>query len=222
MTSSTEAARIRVLVSAPSAVRRAGLESMIANSPLTRLAGSMYGLDTLDRTVLQFQPDVLLADLDRPDSRIITRSTGLDEERGTLDVVALIDEPDSVWMTRALRTGVKAILNRNAPADDILLAIQSAFSGLIVLEPEIAESLLTKMRPASELSAPNIAEPLTPREIQVLKMLAEGVGNKAIAARLKVSEHTVKFHISSVLSKMGAASRTEAVTQGIRNGLIVI
>jgi two-component system, NarL family, response regulator YdfI len=69
---------------------------------------------------------------------------------------------------------------------------------------------------------PALSQALTEREIQVLQLLAEGVGNKVIATRLNISEHTVKFHISSVLSKMGAASRTEAVTQGIRNGLILI
>jgi two-component system, NarL family, response regulator YdfI len=222
MNSSTAGARIRVSISATSAIRRAGLESIIANSTTTKLVGSMYGLDNLSRHLRQFETDVLLADLDRADLNLVTRSPELDDERGAVNIVALVDEPESAWVIRALRAGVKAILTRSAPAEDILYAIQSAFSGLIVLEPVVTENLLRRLRPVLDDVGPVFSEALTTREIQILQMLAEGVSNKAIAARLKISEHTVKFHISSVLSKMGAISRTEAVTRGIRNGLIVI
>jgi two-component system, NarL family, response regulator YdfI len=222
MNSSTAGARIRVSISATSAIRRAGLESIIANSTTTKLVGSMYGLDNLSRHLRQFDTDVLLADLDRADLTLVTRSPELDDERGAVNIVALVDEPESAWVIRALRAGVKAILSRSAPAEDILYAIQSAFSGLIVLEPVVTENLLRRLRPVLDDVGPAFSEALTTREIQILQMLAEGVSNKAIAARLKISEHTVKFHISSVLSKMGAISRTEAVTRGIRNGLIVI
>ena len=222
MNSSTAGARIRVSISASSAIRRAGLESIIANSTTTKLVGSMYGLDTLSRHLRQFETDVLLADCDRADLMLVARSPELDDERGAVNIVALVDEPESAWVIRALRTSVKAILTRSAPAEDILCAIQSAFSGLIVLEPSVTENLLRRLRPVLDDPGPVFSEALTTREIQILQMLAEGVSNKAIAARLRISEHTVKFHISSVLSKMGAISRTEAVTRGIRNGLIVI
>lgn len=215
--------RIRVSVSAPSAARRALLESIIANSPLTRLVGSTYGLDALNRHLRQCQPDVHVSDLERADPRLLPGSPELDEEEAAVSVIALVDQPEPGWVRRALRHGMKAILNRNAPPEDIIRAIQSVFSGLVVLEPELLRPLVNSaLRSPESGKSVAPAEALTAREIQVLQMLAEGVGNKAIASRLNISEHTVKFHISSLLSKMDAASRTEAVTQGIRHGLIVI
>ena len=213
--------RIRVSISASSSIRRAGLESIIANSSITQLVGSMYGIDALERHLRQFQPDVVVADLEHADSRWISHSPGLDEEQPAVNVVALIDAPGIAWVTRALRANVKAILNRDAPPEDILSAIESTYSGLVVLEPDVIDSVLRSVR-LTTADPPALSQALTEREIEVLQLLAEGVGNKVIATRLNISEHTVKFHISSVLSKMGAASRTEAVTQGIRNGLILI
>jgi DNA-binding NarL/FixJ family response regulator len=181
----------------------------------------MYGIDALERHLRQFQPDVVVADLEHADSRWISHAPGLDEEQPAVNVVALIDAPGIAWVTRALRANVKAILNRDAPPEDILSAIESTYSGLVVLEPDVIDSVLRSVR-LTTADPPALSQALTEREIEVLQLLAEGVGNKVIATRLNISEHTVKFHISSVLSKMGAASRTEAVTQGIRNGLILI
>jgi two-component system, NarL family, response regulator YdfI len=222
MSNAAAGTRIRVSISASSAIRRAGLESIIANSSITQLVGSMYGIDALERHLRQFQPDVVVADLEHADSRWISHSPGLDEEQGAVNVVALIDAPGIPWVSRALRANVKAILNRDAPSEDILSAIESTYSGLVVLEADVIETVLGGLRLTTADSLKALSQALTEREIQVLQLLAEGVGNKVIATRLNISEHTVKFHISSVLSKMGAASRTEAVTQGIRNGLILI
>jgi two-component system, NarL family, response regulator YdfI len=221
MSSAAAGTRIRVSISASSAIRRAGLESIIANSSITQLVGSMYGIDALERHLRQFQPDVVVADLEHADSRWISHAPGLDEEQPAVNVVALVDAPGMAWVTRALRANVKAILNRDAPPEDILSAIESTYSGLVVLEPDVIDSVLRSVR-LTTADPPALSQALTEREIEVLQLLAEGVGNKVIATRLNISEHTVKFHISSVLSKMGAASRTEAVTQGIRNGLILI
>jgi len=221
MSSAAAGTRIRVSISASSAIRRAGLESIIANSSMTQLVGSMYGIDALERHLRQFQPDVVVADLEHADSRWISHAPGLDEEQPAVNVVALVDAPGMAWVTRALRANVKAILNRDAPPEDILSAIESTYSGLVVLEPDVIDSVLRSVR-LTTADPPALSQALTEREIEVLQLLAEGVGNKVIATRLNISEHTVKFHISSVLSKMGAASRTEAVTQGIRNGLILI
>jgi NarL family two-component system response regulator YdfI len=221
MSSAAAGTRIRVSISASSAIRRAGLESIIANSSITQLVGSMYGIDALERHLRQFQPDVVVADLEHADSRWISHAPGLDEEQPAVNVVALVDAPGMAWVTRALRANVKAILNRDAPPEDILSAIESTYSGLVVLEPDVIDSVLRSVR-LTTADPPALSQALTERELEVLQLLAEGVGNKVIATRLNISEHTVKFHISSVLSKMGAASRTEAVTQGIRNGLILI
>ena len=97
-----------------------------------------------------------------------------------------------------------------------MAAIEAAAAGFVVLQPSDLDGLLVNPQPAS------LAEPLTPREVEVLGMLAEGQSNKAIAHRLGISEHTVKFHVTSIMGKLDAGSRTEAVTRGIRQGLIML
>jgi|ERR1700733_9353296 NarL family two-component system response regulator YdfI len=203
---------IRVLLAAASGVRRAGLETVIRNASALKLAGSLQGTRNLVQHVRDLEPDVILIDADR--------SQGLDEALPA-PVVLLIDESDATWTAHALRSGVKAILPRDADMEDVLAAVQAAHAGLFLLDPEIMQELVAKIRTPSDQET-EVADGLTPREIEVLRMLAEGLGNREMAVKLGISDHTVKFHISSILDKLNASSRTEAVTLGIRMGLILL
>ncbi len=143
-------------------------------------------------------------------------------------VVLLADNP-ARFISEALPAGVRAVLPRNATSAEIIGAIQAVAAGLYAFHPADLDSIpmLRPRDPDSDAdSGPELAEPfverLTPREIEVLQLLSEGLGNKEIAARLNVSEHTAKFHVASIMGKLGAASRTEAVTLGIRHGLVMI
>ncbi len=118
------------------------------------------------------------------------------------------------------RTAVRARLPRHATAAEVLAAIGAAAQGLTVLTQPQADALF--MQPTVPQVPAPLLEDLTPRELQVLRDLALGLANKEIADRLHISEHTVKFHVASILGKLEAGSRTEAVTQGIRRGLIPI
>jgi NarL family two-component system response regulator YdfI len=117
----------------------------------------------------------------------------------------------------ALRNGARTVLSRRSSSQQIVAALHAAASGLVAMEVSSLESLLPVPRVALQP-----AEPLTPREIEVLRLLADGDSNKIVAYRLGISEHTVKFHVTSIMAKLGAGSRTEAVTLGIRQGLILI
>jgi NarL family two-component system response regulator YdfI len=212
---------IRVMVAATSAVRRGGLEAMIRENTSFRLAGSAPGLVGLAERVRELQPEVVVVDLPQPDPQFPSIAASL-EQAGAAPVV-LTEEPDAGWSSRVLRAGVRALLAREASMAEIHSAIQAASSGMILLDPEIARALITHSRSTITETTPlETIEELTPREIEVLRMLAEGLGNKEIAARLGISDHTVKFHISSILAKIGASTRTEAVTLGIRMGLILL
>jgi DNA-binding NarL/FixJ family response regulator len=137
-------------------------------------------------------------------------------------VVALIDSVRRTDVLHILQSGVRAVLSRDSEPREITAALEAAHDGLAVFSPEILDVLLpagTELADADELPP---GEPLTSREIDVLSLLAEGAGNKEIASRLGISEHTVKFHVSSILSKLGASTRTEAVTRGYKEGLILI
>jgi two-component system, NarL family, response regulator YdfI len=123
------------------------------------------------------------------------------------------------WVADALRSGVRAILPRRASGPEIIGAIFAVAAGLVVFHPDY----LSNITPAA--SHPNpaaLVQPLSPREVEVLRLLAEGTGNKQIAWRLGISEHTVKYHISSLFNKLNASSRTEAVANGVRLGLVLL
>jgi len=113
------------------------------------------------------------------------------------------------------------VLPRAATAEEIILAIEAVAAGLVVLHPDRVDALRS-VQPGQDRSDRAARESLTARETEVLTMMAEGLGNKRIAARLGISGHTVKFHVASVLGKLSASSRTEAVTIGLREGLIMI
>jgi two-component system, NarL family, response regulator YdfI len=136
-------------------------------------------------------------------------------------VVILGDELSPALLTEALRAGVRAVLPGDISPEQLVAALQAVSSGLVVLHPSHAgEGVPAGSAPARRLD--ELAEPLTRRELEVLQMLAGGLSNKEIAARLNISEHTVKFHVASILGKLGAASRTEAVSLGIRRGLVLL
>jgi DNA-binding NarL/FixJ family response regulator len=142
--------------------------------------------------------------------------------------IGLIDSPEPQWVRAALAAGTNAILAREANAEELDLALNAAEAGLILLYPSSTEAFFagnlgnTHLLNEAGNESGIEAEELTAREMEVLRLLGEGLGNKQIAARLNISEHTAKFHISSILGKMSAGSRTEAVTRGIRKGLIPI
>ena len=199
----------RVLVLSPSAVARAGLESLLRNSAGTiEVVGSASNLSEYSGE----DPDVILADWENGDELSREISDGAPEAA----LVVIADDPGLSGVADALRSGIRAVLSRHASASQIVAAIEAAAAGFVVLQPGDLDGLLVNPQPAS------LAEPLTPREVEVLGMLAEGQSNKSIAHRLGISEHTVKFHVTSIMGKLHAGSRTEAVTQGIRQGLIML
>ena len=209
-----------MLVVAASAVRRGGLEAVLRQSTAVKSIGSISTLASLNTQLRQIQPDVIIVDLPGPDPQFLPAIRALPPHSAA--VVVLIDEPDAPWSARAVRSGVRAILPRESSPEELEAAIHCAHLGLVLLEPELASDIAARVRAEDGDALPQPLGELTAREVEVLRMLAEGLGNKEIAERLGISDHTVKFHISSILGKLGAASRTEAVTQGIRMGLIVL
>jgi DNA-binding NarL/FixJ family response regulator len=205
---------IRTLVSASSELARAGLAAIVrGDSRLALVAEASPG--ELATGLATFAPDVLLEDLD------------LERTPALVPSVALVDDPRAAWagdrLDRAER-GPHAILARDASAGEITAAIVAVAAGLVAVQPR-ALALETEGVTRSAAEEPRggpAVEPLTARERGVLDELARGVPNKTIAARLGISEHTVKFHVASIFAKLAVSSRTEAVAQGVRLGLIML
>jgi two-component system nitrate/nitrite response regulator NarL len=183
---------IRVHIESASAVTRAGLEAIVRANS---------GLEVVDSAS---EADVLVRE-EAPELR---------DGAPQLPVVVLAGETPSADL---LRSGARAVLPEDAPPQQIIAAIYAAAAGLAVV-PVDESAALFPHAPIDETPA----EPLTPREMDVIEMLAEGLSNKAIAHRLLISEHTAKFHVNSILAKLRAGTRTEAVMRGIRLGLVKI
>jgi two-component system, NarL family, response regulator YdfI len=211
---------IRVFTIAGSLVTRSGLETLL-RARTVKVAGSAANLESAESLLRDAEADAVLIDAtgEQPEQFVETVvESGLPSE---LAVVLLADPLTRASLAAALRAGVRAVLPRSVSQDQLLAALQAVASGLIVVDSADVEAAFPAFspgfRPLGEL-----AEPLTRRESEVLQMLAAGLGNKEIAVRLAISGHTVKFHVASILGKLGAETRTEAVSLGIRRGLVLL
>ncbi len=211
----------RVLVAAAQDVTRAGLEALVASGPGLEVVGRSRSGPALAQDITTAQPDVVLLELGWQRDDLAWDALLPANMAHPPALVVLSEDAQGAWLTEALRAGVQAVLPREATTAEIIAAIQAAALGLVVLpEPTIRAFLAVQPAPAR---APLLGgQTLTAREIEVLGMLAEGLGNKMIARQLGISDHTVKFHVGSILTKLNAASRTEAVTIGARQGLIML
>lgn len=213
--------RIRVIAASPG--RRSAIAAVVREAHTSAVISNGSSLEHVFAAAI----DLIVVDVDSPAvaSAVVRAARALPERPGW---IALADNPDSDWVSAALRAGVNAILPQDATREEMRLAMLAAEAGFVLLHPS---SVPTASRGEPGLSqryfipdhdSADLVEDLTVREREVLRLASEGLGNKEIALRLNISDHTVKFHISSILSKLGVASRTEAVSQGIRRGLIAI
>ena len=220
-----------VFIIAASEVVRAGLETLIGSDERFTVTGSAADWEVMAEAP---PPDVVLLELGDASGISFAELRNLEEAGTDGDapaLVVLMADLREERITDALDFGVRAALPRNSTSGEILAAIEGVAAGLIVIHRDALDALrdvnastavtAVTPSPSSEESLRDV-ERLTPREVEVLGMLAEGLGNKEIASCLMISEHTVKFHVSSIFAKLGASSRTEAVTQGIRRGLIML
>jgi len=170
---------------------------------------------------VRLAPDLVVLDWDAQ-SEAAELATALSQVAANITTLVLVDDPAPDVSAELLAIGVKAVIQRDSSFDELRSALRAAAEGLTVLGTDVARTLAERLPHGDGIARLMPAEELTDRELEVLKLLAEGIGNREIAARLGISEHTVKFHISSILGKLSASNRTEAVAHGIRQGLIVV
>jgi DNA-binding NarL/FixJ family response regulator len=211
---------IRVFIVAASPLARAGLQNLLAARDV-EVVGSSATMETLAEMLADAAPDVVLIDSSGEPFEPMLESILASGLAADVSVVILGDGMTPAASADALRAGIRAALPGDISPDQLVAALHAVASGLLVLHPSHANQGL----PAGSSSPPaldELAESLTRRELEVLQMLAAGLSNKEIAARLNISDHTVKFHVASILGKLGAGSRTEAVALGIRRGLVLL
>ncbi|HEV2912930.1 MAG TPA: response regulator transcription factor [Pyrinomonadaceae bacterium] len=228
-----------VFIVAASDVVRLGLESLIATDARFAVVGSAPALTLLAAQSPEgVSADVVVFDTEGQHEETLAALRDFLEEMNegeNIPALVLIGRGQSDWVRNALREGiVRAVLPRAASSDEIIAAVEAVSAGLVTLDAETFGALLSPgggridelsgARPdegALPPPAPEI-DALTPREREVLEMLASGLSNKEIAWRMKISEHTVKFHVASIFAKLDVSTRTEAVMQGIRKGLVMM
>lgn len=203
---------LRVLIVAPDPLARAGLATWLANDEICQIAGLADAASEWVEDVALFRPDVVLYDAGWQGA-----GDWLELNEMGAPVVALVVDQEGA--AEAWAAGARGVVGRDNSAETILSALLAVTHNLTVIQPDW---LPVAAAPGQSGDALPLADPLTPREAAVLRLLAQGLTNKAIAHELGISEHTVKFHVNAVLGKLGAQSRTEAAVRAARLGLLPI
>jgi len=211
---------IRVFIVAASPLARNGLRNLLA-APDVEIAGSAADFESLIEDWPDVEADVVLVETSGEQYEALINSLAASQMVSKANIVILSDRSEPRLLTEALRAGVRALLPSDISRGQLVAALGGVAAGLIVTHPSEVDAMFPVAERASRPLA-ELAEPLTSRESEVLQMLASGLANKEIAARLAISEHTVKFHVASILGKLGAGTRTEAVALGIRRGLVLL
>lgn len=202
--------KIRVLIADDHAVVREGLATILSRQKDLAVVGE--AADGVEAVALwkSLKPDVLLLDLRMPNQDGFGVIEELMPLKPTPRILVMTTYDGDEDIRRALRAGAKAYLLKDAPREEIWAAVRRTHSGETTLAPQVAISL------ADSLSRPE----LTPRELAVLQLVALGRSNKEIGASLSITEGTAKIHVNSLLRKLGAAGRTEAVAVAVRRGIV--
>lgn len=198
---------------------RAGLAALLRETGDLRVAGEARSLESSG--LLQQTPEIDVVLVDAPTVEVVEHAASLLSGLGT-PLVALGPSGAASMIGQAAtwRPWAYGFLAREAAPDRIVSAVRAVAAGLVVLDQDLASDALTLPRPVAPLPLADSLDDLTGREHEVLTLVAVGLTNKAIAQRLGISDHTVKFHVAAVLAKLGAESRTEAVHLAVRRGML--
>jgi DNA-binding NarL/FixJ family response regulator len=212
-----EDAKIRVLVADDHPMLREGLVAVLNTQQDFEVVGEAADGSEVVRLAERLNPDVILLDLEMPGVDGVAALEKLRSAGSEARTIVFTAYDTDERILGALRAGARGYLLKGASRTEIFDAIRTVHAGGSLLQPVVTNKLLQTM---SREERREETEPLTPREVEVLALLSQGLQNKEISARLFISERTVKFHVSSLMHKLGAENRTETVTIAAQRGLI--
>ncbi len=206
---------IRILLVDEHAVVRSGLGAVLMTYDDMSLVGEANNGEEAVRMCRSLKPDVVLMDLMMPVMDGVTATRLIHESQPEIRIIALTSFGEREWVEGALKAGATSYLLKTVSAAELITAIKGAMAGKTSLSPEAAQVLVQSLKkPKIEITD------LTEREREILALLVEGLPNHDIAEKLVVSQSTVKFHVSNILSKLGVTTRTEAVALALKNKLV--
>src|SRR5579864_3360468 len=214
--------RIRVLLVDDHAVVRKGLRALLEREASVEVSGEAEDGEQAVRMVDRLQPDVILMDLEMPGTGGIEATRRITETHAGIKVVVLTSHAAEEDVFPALKAGAIGYLLKHSAPEDVLQALRQAYRGETALHPAIARMVLDELHRPSTPKQPRSEEPLSERELEVLRLVARGMSNQEIADTLIVGEATVRSHVSSVLRKLQLASRTQAALFALREGLVAL
>jgi DNA-binding NarL/FixJ family response regulator len=210
---------VRVLLADDQRLVRESLATLLGLLDGIELVGTAADGDEAVRLAAEHTPDVVLMDLRMPRCDGIEATRRLTAERSPARVIALTTYADDESVLGALRAGARGYLTKDAGAADIRAAIEAVAAGGSALDPAVQHHVVAALGSAPPDAGPDLPDDLTPREAEVLSLIAEGLSNGEIAERLVVSQATVKSHINHLFAKAGVRDRAQAVTYAYRHGL---
>ncbi len=206
---------IRVLLADDHAVVRAGIRQFLEQDPrITVVAEAGDGL-AAQQLIAETQPDVAVLDIQMPGASGIEVARWIRQHHRRVGILVLTAYDDDPYVMAVLQAGANGYVLKTAAPTDIIRAVHDVFAGRSALDPIIANKVLRRI---SREDAQSKVQPLTPREMEVLRLVARGHTNKAIAVQLHISDRTVQGHLAHIFSKLNAASRTEAVMRAVSLG----
>jgi two-component system, NarL family, response regulator LiaR len=206
---------IRILLADDHSVVRQGLRMFLGLDPELEVVGEARNGVEAVRLAQELAPDVVLMDILMPEMDGLEATRRIRAAQPETEVIALTSVLENEKVFDAIRSGAIGYLLKDTESEELCRAIKAAAAGQVQLSPQAAARLLREERPSQSQT-----DPLTPRETEVLRLLAHGLANKEIARDLEIGEKTVKTHVSNILSKLGVLSRTQAALQAVRMGLI--
>ena len=212
------AATVKVLIADDHPIVREGLSAVLDQEEDLEVVGqASNSLEALSKA-MRLRPDVILMDLQMPEMDGVEATKRLKEEAPDIGVIILTTYDTDEYIFRGIEAGARAYLLKDSPPEEVIKAIRAVHQGESLIEPKVASKLLDRFRQLSRRLSTE--EGLSPREVEVLHLIAKGSSNKEIASQMVIGESTVKTHIIHIFNKLGVKDRTEAVAEAVKRRII--
>ncbi len=216
------AAKIRVLLADDHALVRQGIRLFLEDDEGIDVVGEAASGEEAIAQVEQLKPDVVLLDIQMPGMTGVEATRIIKERFPAVKVLALTAHDDDPYVFALFQSGANGYMLKTADIDEVVCAVRTVQRGRTALSPEITEKVLRQMQSGRPLAAREQIESLTDRELEILRLAAQGMTNKTIGVTIGLSDRTIQGHLAHIYDKLGVASRTEAVTEALKKGWIVL